>query len=237
MNHLFPIVVAGLPRCGSSLTMQMLDAAGVPVVGEFPAYEPDGIEGQITPEFLEAHPNAAFKFLDPHLKRLPVGPRYRFIFLTRSRRQQALSQMKMLRLMGMLQGSVTDAQMQMHEESLANEERKSLDMVRQHEGLTVVVRFEDIIARTESAVFRIADLLRLDSAAQERMRACVKPRSVSMFPGMLEVALMAEARQRKEAAQAESHHERCPDCGADVPTIFEHVDGCPQDETPNTPEA
>lgn len=22
---------------------------------------------------------------------------------------------------------------------------------------------------------------------------------------------------------------RCPDCGADVPTVFEHVDGCPPD--------
>jgi hypothetical protein len=201
MNHLSPIVIAGLPRCGSSLTMQMLDAAGVPVVGKFPAYEPDVIEGQITPEFLEAHPNAAFKFLDPHLKLLPVGPKYRFIFLTRSRRQQALSQLKMLRLMGMMQGSVTDVQMTTHEESLANEERKGLDMLRQHEGIVILVRFEDIIARTESAVFRIADLLRLDGAAQERMRACVKPRSASMYPGMLEVDLMAEARARKVAQE------------------------------------
>ena len=202
-NHmnLSPIVVCGLPRCGSSLTLQMLDAAGVPVVGEFPAYEPDVIEGQITPEFLEAHPAAAFTFLDPHLNRLPVGPTYRFIFLTRSRRQQSLSQMKMLRLMGMIHGSVTDAQMQMHEESLQREERKSLEMIRQHEGIGILVRFEDIIARTESAVFRIADLLRLDGAAQERMRACVKPRSASMYPGMLEVELMAEARQRKAAQE------------------------------------
>lgn len=26
---------------------------------------------------------------------------------------------------------------------------------------------------------------------------------------------------------------RCPDCGADVESIFDHVDGCPPEEDPN----
>ena len=33
------LLVAGLGRCGTSLMMQMLAAAGLPCVGEFPAYE------------------------------------------------------------------------------------------------------------------------------------------------------------------------------------------------------
>lgn len=33
------IFVSGLGRCGSSMTMQMLDAAGIPCIGDYPAYE------------------------------------------------------------------------------------------------------------------------------------------------------------------------------------------------------
>lgn len=217
----------------------MLDAAGVPCIGEFPAYEPAHIEeDQIDPAMLTEFPDHAFKLLDPHMRLLPVGPKYRTIFLTRSRRQQALSQLKMLRMMGAVQGSVTDAQVANHEESLATEERKAIATLRQHEGIVILVRFEDIIARTEAAVWRIAELLRLDEEAQRRMVACVRPRSVTVYPGMLELDLMEEAKRRKEAAALkQSYPERCPTCGEKVPTIFEHVDGCPQDETQNTPEA
>jgi hypothetical protein len=35
------IVVAGLGRCGTSLVMQMLAAAGLPCVGSFPDFEDD----------------------------------------------------------------------------------------------------------------------------------------------------------------------------------------------------
>ncbi|MHB8286386.1 MAG: hypothetical protein ACYDD1_17175 [Caulobacteraceae bacterium] len=64
------IIVSGLGRCGSSLTMQMLNAAGVHCVGSFPSFEGPECEafqeGFITAERWAAVAGRAVKLLDPH---------------------------------------------------------------------------------------------------------------------------------------------------------------------------
>ena len=93
------IMVAGLGRCGSSLVMQMLSAAGVPCIGTFPGFE-----------VLDHHrhraddPHAwaaiaarkAVKVLDPQLAPPPPGYAYRTIILQRDHAQQADSMLKLI---------------------------------------------------------------------------------------------------------------------------------------------
>lgn len=80
------IVVAGLARSGLSLTMQMLDAGGVPCQGEFPAYEPFPL-GDIPWD--KCH-GTAVKLVDSHLH-IPRPGRYWVIRLRRDTREQARS--------------------------------------------------------------------------------------------------------------------------------------------------
>lgn len=196
MKQISPIVVCGLPRCGSSLTLQMLDAAGVPVVGEYPIYEP-GLE--FNEELVATLDGKAFKILDPHENELPMGPSYRFIFLTRSRRQQTLSHLKMLRLTQNLKGRITDSDIALYEESLAKDRVASFEKIRTYEGRTITIGFEDLVARTGATVNRIAWFLGLDSTAEERMAKCVVPRSVSVYPGMLELDLIQDRKNELQA--------------------------------------
>ena len=60
------IVVAGLGRCGSSLVMQMLHAAGVVCVGDAPDFE-DSVNtgGHVDDQWLTMQAGRAVKILDP----------------------------------------------------------------------------------------------------------------------------------------------------------------------------
>jgi hypothetical protein len=57
------ILVAGLGRCGSSLVMRLLDAAGVPTVGTFPAFEEQTLPRDAL-GWVEAYAGRAVKVLD-----------------------------------------------------------------------------------------------------------------------------------------------------------------------------
>jgi hypothetical protein len=95
-------IVCGFGRCGTSLVMQMLAAAEIPTTGRYPAFEaeqtnPIGFDG----EWLAQQAGKAVKVLDPHRPEIKFvrGPAYRVILLERNRRQQALSQLKLMRVM------------------------------------------------------------------------------------------------------------------------------------------
>lgn len=88
------VAIAGLGRCGTSLVMQMLAAGGMPCIGEYPAYEPPELgAGVVSYEFMNQHPDHAFKWLDPKHVTLPYPP-VMVIWLTRNRLEQAKSQVK-----------------------------------------------------------------------------------------------------------------------------------------------
>lgn len=210
MKH-SPIVVCGLPRCGSSLTMQMLSAAGISCVGEYPAFEvTDDIEQEMNPygqdvsleaaeiftgDFIERHQDHAFKLLDPHRILLPTGFSYRFIFLTRSRRQQTYSSLKMLRLMGEIKGGLSDYEIETMHEGMRKDEKEAFETIGKHEGSILKVRFEDLISHPDSTADRIAWFLNLPKESIALMARCVRPRSVTCYPGMLELDLLAEMKK------------------------------------------
>ena len=89
------IIVAGLGRCGTSLMMQMLDAAGVPCLGAYPAYEPSTVCFENYPvEILTT--GRAMKVLDPHRINLPVLTDHVVLWMDRAAKHQASSMAKLI---------------------------------------------------------------------------------------------------------------------------------------------
>lgn len=91
------LVVCGIPRSGSSLTMQALFAGGYPCVGEGPAFEddrfscPDGVRKNAA-----SCSGRAVKILDIHRNKVPMAVLADFILLVRDPVQQAFSNAKFL---------------------------------------------------------------------------------------------------------------------------------------------
>jgi predicted AlkP superfamily phosphohydrolase/phosphomutase/tetratricopeptide (TPR) repeat protein len=110
------ILVSGLPRSGTSLMMQMLAAAGVPVLtdGER-APDPDNPEGYYEwerikqlgrrPEILREAAGKALKVIAPLLAQLPARHHYKVIFMDRPIAEVVESQRRMLANRGNAGGS------------------------------------------------------------------------------------------------------------------------------------
>lgn len=96
-------MVTGFGRCGSSLVMQMLEAGGVPVTGEYPAFE-DAAVPPHDPSWWRHYAGSAVKVL-PHglsLDSLPFRtPPFRIVLCTRDHREQAKSSVKFLSWIGL----------------------------------------------------------------------------------------------------------------------------------------
>jgi hypothetical protein len=92
-----PIFVAGLARCGTSLMMQMLDAAGVPCLGDYPSFEPKcaGINRSVD-ALLSMQRGFAMKILDPFRDKWPERFDAKIIWLDRDTTQQAKPQVKFI---------------------------------------------------------------------------------------------------------------------------------------------
>ncbi len=96
------VFVCGHGRCGSSLMMQMLQAGGYPIFGEFPAFEPEEVGFERKPEtLLPLIEGRAAKILDPQLTRWPDSMDVAVIWLDRDRNEQGRSQVKFMRACGM----------------------------------------------------------------------------------------------------------------------------------------
>ncbi|CAM8631623.1 hypothetical protein [Sphingobium cupriresistens] len=187
------ILVAGLGRCGSSLVMQMLSAAGLPTVGTFPAFE-DGLTLRLPSleaqrEFFARCPGHAFKLLDPQDHAPPVGLDYRCIFLTRHPVEQAKS---MLKLAGM--GNDRKAR-RATEASVRRDTVRAREAVRRiGTGAVLSLPFENIIHDPIGAAEAIASYLRPDRDPPldvQAMARCVRRRPASCLPFMLEMELIA----------------------------------------------
>lgn len=95
------VFVCGHGRCGSSLMMQMLQAGGFPVFGDYPAFEPDEVGFSRDPEtLLPLISGRAAKILDPQMTTWPDILNVKVIWLDRDRNNQALSQVKFMRWIG-----------------------------------------------------------------------------------------------------------------------------------------
>lgn len=102
------IVVSGLPRSGTSLMMQMLDAGGIQIVTDrVRTADVDNPRGyfefeqakqvQNDPSWLPETRGKALKMVSQLLYHLPQTERYRIIFMRRNLEEMLISQEKMLR--------------------------------------------------------------------------------------------------------------------------------------------
>lgn len=190
MSALPRVIVTGLGRCGSSLTMQMLAAGGLRALGKHPTYEvPQAMLGSLTRDWLDQQQNCAIKILDPHRLAESVLnlPGQRIIWLDRNLEQQALSQVKFMRVV--LEVPLNRKGVRGIESTLRQ------DTGRCHRLLSMVsvpvlrLRFEHLVTHPAGAAETIAAFLaplRLDIGAMART---VVPRSPFCLPGLLELDL------------------------------------------------
>lgn len=187
------IVVAGLGRCGSSLTMQMLHAGGMPCVGPFPAFEDERVRQRVALADVEAWRGQAVKVLDPQRTGLPGD--VRVIWLDRDPKHQADSQAKFLRQLGELRAD--RATRRRIAQRLMVERAQALAVVGRRPVLQLT--FEALLATPGACADRMAAFVR-DVAVLDvdRMVCAVLPRSPRCQPDLrIELALIDEAMVRQ----------------------------------------
>lgn len=95
------IFVAGLGRCGTTAMMQLLWNGGAPVSGPAPAFEDERLSpAGIDLPWVKAQRGKILKWVDPVKNKLPAGIPAKTILMLRDPKQQARSQIKMLRTIG-----------------------------------------------------------------------------------------------------------------------------------------
>lgn len=193
------IVVAGLGRCGSSLTMQMLSAAGIPSIGSYPDFEDDRTSRfSFNASWLSGLNDCAVKILDAH--RLPIKTlqNHILIWLDREPSEQARSMLKFVARMysGIRQG---------------RNERRALcasiekDTVAARAKLlaanplaSIRINFENLITRPYGEAAYIAEFLHMFGYAAEaaKMGAVVRDRNPACLPEFLEDRLVLDVSMK-----------------------------------------
>ncbi len=114
------VVVSGLPRSGTSLMMQMLEAGGIPPLTDtIRARDEDNPKGyyehesikqlQTRPDIMQQAVGRAVKVIHLLLEHLPKGYHYKILFMRRSLEEVVRSQRKMLERSGKQGAALTDA--------------------------------------------------------------------------------------------------------------------------------
>jgi hypothetical protein len=197
------ILVSGFGRCGTSLVMQMLSAAGIDCTGLPPTWEEKPPKGADAAYWVEHYAGRAIKVLDPHRLCPPKGPAYRVIWLDRNIRQQALSHLKFLRALRLADPQMPDKVIvKKFEKSLIRDRPRATSVLRGLAGEENCynLRFEDIINAPHVAAKQIFDAFSplaedLARGSDDYARAVLRVSSVIKFrhpdnyPGILELTL------------------------------------------------
>lgn len=176
-------IVSGLPRSGTSMMMQMLEAGGVPILCDgVRAADQDNPEGYLEfepakrtkddPSWLASARGKAVKAIYALLYDLPSDHTYRIIFMQRPLDEVVASQQAMLERTGK-QGAATDTA------RLAGIFRRELERTEQwlagQENMSVChVSYHDVLADPGGQCAAVAEFLGggLDTSA---MASCVRP--------------------------------------------------------------
>jgi hypothetical protein len=176
------IVVSGLPRSGTSMAMQMLAAAGVPIVSDG-LREPgeDNPRGYLedsrvkalhkegeTGEWLAEAKGKAIKIVSFFLKYLPAENDYRVIFMRRDLTEILSSQRKMLERRGE-KGDTGDEQLY----DLWRTHLQDVDHLLEGSShiAALDVAYRDVIESSREQAQRIRDFLGMDLDVDAMVRA------------------------------------------------------------------
>lgn len=180
------IFVCGLGRCGSSLMMQMLSAAGLKCPGRYPAFEDNRIDSIGFDNWMNEY--QAVKVLDPQRRQIiwKRDPHARAIWIDRDPKQQTASFHKMMVTMMGLPGLKSRQDRKTWEASLKVDRQKALMRLSGSGLLITRVRFEQLIA---GEIDKLAKCLGLDA---DLMRTVIVARDAECLPYMLEAKLLKD---------------------------------------------
>lgn len=189
------IVVAGPGRCGSSLTMQMLHAGGIPCVGEWPDFEDERAGIPLNRPWFEGLHSVAVKRLDIH--RDSTMPRSAIvIWLDRDHDQQAKSTLKLLK--SQFSGISDNRQARRAiEASLARDAVTCKIAILKTHFPSMAVRFETLVSDPRGVVAIISAHIKYNAGYdldQEKAITALIPRSPNCLPNMLEFDLLNQTR-------------------------------------------
>ena len=180
-------LVSGLPRSGTSLMMQMLQAGGLPAMtdGERVA-DTDNPEGYLEWEAVKRihkepdlfdNPDLekrAIKVISMLLAKIPLDHRYKVVFMSRPVEEVVASQQKMIARLGTTGGETEGddmaANLALHRENILKwlESRKFIDLL--------VVDYPSLISDPAKVAIDVAEFLGPQLISQpENMAAVVKP--------------------------------------------------------------
>lgn len=182
-----PIFVSGLARCGTSLCMQMLQAADVPCLGEFPAFEPDCVGFNRSTAALLDTRGFAMKIIDPHVSKWPHRFNAKIIWLSRNVVQQAKSQVKFINLTE--NNSIPGQAWRAIAKSLKADRWKCVEWWNSCVTEPLFLSFEDLVGDPLTSSRRLAGFLDIAPDIQA-MRECVLDRPIAVQKDMrIETAL------------------------------------------------
>lgn len=190
------VIVAGLGRCGSSLTMQMLAAGGLRCAGAYPDFEDERTLSGQSADWWRGLAGSAVKVLTPHHVFVPIEVPKVVIWLDRDLDHQASSQIKMLELTASLH-SLNRSQRRAWRNGLEKDRAAALHAVKASKPRSMLrLSFERLLADPRAAADLMSDHLlpvglSLDVAAAA---AQVLPRGPACAPGLeIEQMLMGAA--------------------------------------------
>lgn len=185
------IIVSGLSRCGTSLVMQMLQAGGVDVTGEHPAFELVEFTGPRELAFLSRFRGRAVKIIDPYLFDWRGAPELKVIWLDRDPVEQAKSQIKFGAWVANLPVKQTRSLLRQWTRSLRKDRPKCLALFKALGCELLSLSFESLVQEPLAAARCLAEFT--GAAPAEAMAAVVRPRGPECYPGLLEVELLEGA--------------------------------------------
>ncbi len=176
------IIVSGLPRSGTSMMMQMLEAGGIEILSDGErAADDDNPKGYYELEavkktkedasWLEAAAGKAVKMISQLLLDLPADRDYQVIFMRRDLREILASQQKMLdRRGGGESADIDDAQM---EALFAKHLEQTIDWIESQPNMKMVeVWHAQTVTEPDVVAAQVTDFLERDMN-QDRMTAVV----------------------------------------------------------------
>jgi hypothetical protein len=180
-------VVSGFGRCGSTLMMRLVRAAGIPVVA-------DSMEGGLEygpalklpkeSEWLKGCIGKAVKILDPQRYTPPAGLPYRFIWLDRDPTQQAKSQIKMLQTI--FGAACVRNEPAVLARSMVRDRPTAIAAMQKLSKEVAVFRFEDLIESPVLQCLRLVNWLDVP-ASGSLLASIIRKRETDCLPYMAEL--------------------------------------------------
>ncbi|MGR3219237.1 MAG: hypothetical protein ACUZ8H_05385 [Candidatus Anammoxibacter sp.] len=187
------IIIIGMTRTGTSLTMQMLDKGGLPTFGEYPAYEEkENSTFLITQQDIDDNAGNIMKVVDPLLayKRGVQFDNCKFVFLTRNRTEQAKSiiKMAMISFAGMGSPVYRKSDVRKIARSIKRDERECLNKIIKDKPIFKSC-FENIISNPREYLKKLESFLCMTIDIETAVKEYVFRTSCN-YDGFLELDLL-----------------------------------------------